>query len=893
MSENALRLLLVDDDPVALAQMQRLLAGSDREILTAAHGRQALQIMIDTPVPLVITDWSMPEMNGIELIRALRTNKSLSQTHVMVVTANSEEERLVEAFEAGADGFLAKPYREKELLSRVRAAERMVRRYLALQSSAHGGEPVSFIPGGRLASPADDPGQFNTVEAVDVLTGLPNRHTVLTRLQEQWALAQRRNDPLACFVVDLDHFQPLSDRIGRARADVVLKSVAVVLQQAVRRGETLARIGGTEFLVICPQSTEDMATVGAERIRLAVERNRGGENDVTVSIGVAERTWRMSSIEDLLRAAHDALQAAKKNGCNAVRTARSTAESVTKATEDGSELEKMKDARKIHRERENGIRVMIVDENGDLTRDGKRILGAEGYEIVETTGAPDALRKTAMDRLDVLVVDTALKEIGMLDFLRKLKGDPATSNTPVIVALSERGGWELSALLAAGADDFVAQPIVAEEFTLRVRNMVRFSRELTRSNGVRGEQSRALELFLTFSREVAGAASLDEILDATVMSTASLLSSRRVCILLPDTERAFLRVACHLGLPEGTVEALSIPVGSWIAGESFAKGNSVVLTPGSESNPGTFPDYVLFPGTPSICAPLVAPEGIVGILTVSGRRDAQPFEELDLEYVDLVCNMAAAAIEDSQSRQARDEARDSIVVALARLAETRDADTGKHLDRVTQFCRILAEQLRSQEGHRGVIDDEFLADLARAVPLHDIGKVAVPDRILQKPGRLTSDEMAVMRTHAEIGARTIRTMRDQTPGARFLLMAEQIAQGHHEWFDGSGYPAGTRAEQIPLPARIAALADVYDALTTCRVYKRACTHAEAAATIVASTGRQFDPDVVAAFIRSSETFARLARELADEFPGTRFRRSSRSLPRERPAPALHPTSLPV
>jgi len=124
--------------------------------------------------------------------------------------------------------------------------------------------------------------------------------------------------------------------------------------------------------------------------------------------------------------------------------------------------------------------------------------------------------------------------------------------------------------------------------------------------------------------------------------------------------------------------------------------------------------------------------------------------------------------------------------------------------------------------------------------------------------------MDIMRTHAEIGARTIRSMIERAPGAKFLEMAEEIARGHHEWFDGNGYPSGICGNQIPLSARIAALADVYDALTTKRVYKPAMSHEEAAAIIVAGDGRQFDPDVVAAFLAEADHFASLGSELADD-----------------------------
>jgi response regulator RpfG family c-di-GMP phosphodiesterase len=235
---------------------------------------------------------------------------------------------------------------------------------------------------------------------------------------------------------------------------------------------------------------------------------------------------------------------------------------------------------------------------------------------------------------------------------------------------------------------------------------------------------------------------------------------------------------------------------------------------------------------------------------------------VELEYTDLIANLAGCVIDDMVTRQARDDSRDSIAVGLAKLAECRDRGTGMHLDRVSAFALILAEELSKSDRFSAVIDDRFLSELERAVPLHDIGKVAIPDHILLKPGKQTAQETAVMQRHPEIGAETIQLVLRRTPGARFLEMAEQIAHAHHEWYDGSGYPRGLRGEAIPLAARITALADVYDAVTTKRPYKDAMSHHEAAAIITAARGSHLDPAVVEAFLRRERDFAEAAARLA-------------------------------
>jgi putative two-component system response regulator len=203
------------------------------------------------------------------------------------------------------------------------------------------------------------------------------------------------------------------------------------------------------------------------------------------------------------------------------------------------------------------------------------------------------------------------------------------------------------------------------------------------------------------------------------------------------------------------------------------------------------------------------------------------------------------------------------VFALATLAECRDMNTGMHLERVTRYARLLAEALRADARFAETINDVFLHSLPSAMPLHDIGKVGIPDRILLKPGKLTPAEFATMRRHTALGAKAIQSIMDRGNDAGFLKMAHQIALSHHERYDGSGYPQGLAGEAIPLAARIAALADVYDALTSRRPYKSAFSADKAVRIIHSVSGSQFDPAVVAAFIQIEPKFAAVAVELSD------------------------------
>jgi len=209
------------------------------------------------------------------------------------------------------------------------------------------------------------------------------------------------------------------------------------------------------------------------------------------------------------------------------------------------------------------------------------------------------------------------------------------------------------------------------------------------------------------------------------------------------------------------------------------------------------------------------------------------------------------------------EGRDLTIFAMAKLAESRDPETGAHLERIREYSRILAQELSQRTELRDQLDEESIQTLYLTSPLHDIGKVGIPDSVLLKPGRLTEDEFEVMKRHTVIGGETLEAVSRAHPGAQFLQMACDIAWSHHEKFDGSGYPRGLAGEEIPLCARIVALADVYDALTTKRVYKPAYSHRTAREIILEGNGTQFDPAAVEAFVERESQFLTIRQKLAD------------------------------
>jgi putative two-component system response regulator len=213
------------------------------------------------------------------------------------------------------------------------------------------------------------------------------------------------------------------------------------------------------------------------------------------------------------------------------------------------------------------------------------------------------------------------------------------------------------------------------------------------------------------------------------------------------------------------------------------------------------------------------------------------------------------------------ESRDMVIFAMAKLAESRDQETGVHLERMREYCRILGERVSGLEKYQEIVDGDYVQMLYLTSPLHDIGKVGIPDNVLLKPGRLTAEEFEVMKRHAVIGGETLDAAVNAHPEAQFLRMARDIAWTHHEKYDGSGYPNGLAGEEIPLCGRIVALADVYDALTTRRIYKPAFSHEKARSIILEGRGSHFDPDVVDAFLAREESFLQIRRQLTSDTEG--------------------------
>jgi putative two-component system response regulator len=239
----------------------------------------------------------------------------------------------------------------------------------------------------------------------------------------------------------------------------------------------------------------------------------------------------------------------------------------------------------------------------------------------------------------------------------------------------------------------------------------------------------------------------------------------------------------------------------------------------------------------------------------------------------LIMKRAADFIKDKNvflvgevSKRAREMefSQDVTILALASLAETRDTETGNHLRRTQKYVRVLAEHLQRHPHFSLALTRTNIEIICKSAPLHDIGKVGIPDHVLLKPGKLTAEEFDVMKTHTTLGREAMeKAEQEMGRSAPFLAFAKEIASSHHEKWDGSGYPDGLAGECIPIAARLMAVADVYDALISARAYKLPMTHQKAGSIIIEGRGTHFDPDIVDAFLAIQSEFEKIAARFCD------------------------------
>ncbi len=312
------RIVVAEDEALSRALLVRQLRNAGYDVIACENGQQALEAIRREVSCIVVADWMMPEMDGLELCRTVRglgEMQALSFVYFILLTAHTEKERIVAGLEGGADDYLTKPYHPQELLARLRVGERNC----ALQNELFQRQIELQKANAELAVLNR---KLEKLASSDALTGLANRRYLFDRLTELWALAERKGGSLSCIMFDVDKFKLINDTRGHLAGDEVLRSLASVFRHCLRPYDIIGRFGGEEFCVLCPETTAAGAGSVAERIRLAVAESScvidGNTVSVTVSLGVAGRRPTHANPDALIVAADAMLYRAKENGRNQV-----------------------------------------------------------------------------------------------------------------------------------------------------------------------------------------------------------------------------------------------------------------------------------------------------------------------------------------------------------------------------------------------------------------------------------------------------------------------------------------------------------------------------------------------------------------------------------------------
>ncbi len=312
-SPTSIRILLVDDEPVSLRILQMQLQQKGYETFTATSGRDGLKLTMELCPDIVVADWQMPEMDGLELCRSLRRSAVGRGMYFLLVTGSDDDNIIVEAFDAGVDDFVTKPFLPQVMGARIKGGERHVRLNRKMESDKR-------TMRRQVAELGVLTRKLTATSLTDALTELPNRRYALKRLESEWSSLEREGGNLTLLMLDIDHFKSVNDSFGHDVGDIVLKETAEILKDVVRAGDEVCRIGGEEFLVICKNSSVNDCTHVAERLRVCVGAHsmpvKGFDRELTISIGIAGYNPRVSSVVELLKFADLALYAAKHGGRN-------------------------------------------------------------------------------------------------------------------------------------------------------------------------------------------------------------------------------------------------------------------------------------------------------------------------------------------------------------------------------------------------------------------------------------------------------------------------------------------------------------------------------------------------------------------------------------------------
>lgn len=507
-------------------------------------------------------------------------------------------------------------------------------------------------------------------------------------------------------------------------------------------------------------------------------------------------------------------------------------------------------------------RLLVVEDDAELRFILAVHLRATGFEVLEAGDGAAGARLAQEKQPDLILMDIGLPVMDGITVTRMLKEDPRTAAIPIVMLTARSSTQDVVRGLEAGVQEYLAKPFDVAELLARVRTVHRLAtthKDLDRLNNHLeqevGIKTRRLQLLYEYMRDLNRVDTRDGVLDLIMRCVEEVTGAKRLSLLMVDASGENLHCARSRGIEPAVAEKIRVRAMEGIAGQVFHSGTTLSARAyGSPSDGGRLYQTQTFLSTPLISTSLATRDGVIGVLNVTEKTDDTSFTDEEIECIRSIADAGAIALDNVTRRTQLEQSVRVLLQTVGHLAEYRDEETTLHLGRVSTMSRILAEELSRGGPYAELLTGDFIENLVQAAPLHDIGKVGIPDEILTKPGKLTDEEYQIMKSHTEIGRRVLAQALDPAHPVPLLRMCIDIVHAHHERFDGRGYPRRLAGQDIPLAARIVALVDAYDAITSERRYSRARTHEQAVQVISEESGKHFDPVLVEAFLRCHRQF---------------------------------------
>ena len=504
--------------------------------------------------------------------------------------------------------------------------------------------------------------------------------------------------------------------------------------------------------------------------------------------------------------------------------------------------------------------ILIVDDDNTVLEILEKTLVDKGHDVRVAADGAQALKLYRKESPDMVVLDVMLPDMDGRDVLRQMrKTRPEADSMPVLfLSASSDMDTKVSAL-QGGAQDFLVKPFSLREFNTKVAKVLseyRRAKDLEekkvaleaevserkenykRINRELKKQLLSMKTLFAVSQDLNRRLDIEELINGLALTLVGELQISSIAIFMPhDDERKSYKVMGLKGFKAERLYDMTLDVdGELVQWLLSGKRPQKLVRSGDKNWVGRLPDVRL--AVFEYVSPIMTRQSLEGMVFAGPKINARDYTSFDLELLHSVCNSAAVSLENARLFQELQGTYLSTVKALVSLIEAKDAYTKGHTERVADYSVAL--------GKRMSLSREQLREIAFGAVLHDIGKLIIYESILNKPGNLNREEWEALKKHPEVGASIIENM-------DFLSETVALVRHHHEQWDGKGYPDGLKGDEIPVGARIIAVCDCFDAMTTNRSYRKALTWKKTLHTLRSKSGTQFDPLVVQCFIEMLET----------------------------------------